>query len=196
MRVFIGVFIFCLPCMALDKLVIIGDSLTEGYGVDKEFSYPTVLQGKMQQAKLNYQVINGGVSGSTTASGLSRLKWFLKAKPKIVMIALGANDGLRGIDLKMSQKNLQQMIEKCQQEKIKVVLAGMHLPPNYGKEYTTKFRAMFMELKRQNQLTFIPFLLEGVAGKPDLNIADGIHPNEKGYVIVAENVFKHIKELL
>ena len=180
----------------MDKLVIIGDSLTEGYGVDKEFSYPTLLQGKMQQAKLNYQVINGGVSGSTTASGLSRLKWFLKAKPKIVMIALGANDGLRGIDLKMSQKNLQQMIEKCQQEKIKVVLAGMHLPPNYGKEYTTKFRAMFMELKRQNQLTFIPFLLEGVAGKPDLNIADGIHPNEKGYVIVAENVFKHIKELL
>ena len=145
---------------------------------------------------MNYQVVNGGVSGSTTASGLSRLNWFLKGNPKAVIIALGANDGLRGIKLKESKANLEKIILKAKSKNIKVFLAGMQLPPNYGKEYTSEFQKMFEELKKKHNVFYIPFLLKGVAGKKELNLEDGIHPNKKGHKIMAKTVYEEIKDLL
>ena len=178
------------------KIVIIGDSLTEGYGVEKSQAFPAKLEQVLEKNDHNYKVINGGVSGSTTSSGMSRLKWFLKAKPDLIILALGANDGLRGIKVEKSKKNLEEFIRKCKKENIPVVLAGMQIPPNYGKEYTEAFKKMYQELAAKYELSQIPFLIEGVAGVAELNIEDGIHPNEKGHSIIANNVYKHIKELL
>jgi acyl-CoA thioesterase-1 len=179
-----------------DKLLILGDSLTEGYGVNEEYSFPSVLETILKENHFNYKVLNGGVSGSTTASGKSRLRWFLKAKPKVLIIALGANDGLRGIKVSESIKNLEEIIAMAKAKNIKIVLAGMLLPPNYGEKYTSDFKKMFVNLTKKHKLSSIPFLLEGVAGNKDLNIEDGIHPNRKGYQIIAKNVFKQIKDLL
>ena len=127
---------------------------------------------------------------------MSRLNWFLKAKPDLIILALGANDGLRGIKVEKSQKNLEDFISKCQKEDIPVILAGMQLPPNYGKEYTSAFKKMFQEVANKYKVPQIPFLIEGVAGKPELNIEDGIHPNPKGHIIIAQNVFLYIKDYL
>ena len=181
---------------AQKKILILGDSLTEGYGVDEDYSFPAILEKKLQKEKLPYKIINGGVSGSTTASGKSRLKWFLKANPSILILALGANDGLRGLKLEQSKNNLEEIIKMAKAKNMKIVIAGMMVPPNYGKEYTTKFKAMFIDLAKKYNATLIPFLLEGVAGVKELNIEDGIHPNSKGYVIVADTVYKYIKDLL
>lgn len=181
---------------ASEKILIIGDSLTEGYGIEQEFSYPAVLEALLKKKGHQYDVINGGVSGSTTSSGLTRLKWFLKSKPKIMILALGANDGLRGIELKKSKKNLEDIIVKAKQLSIQVVLAGMQLPPNYGKEYTGQFKQMYLDLVSKHKVHFIPFLIKGVAGKPELNIEDGIHPNVEGHIIIANTVYESIKELL
>jgi acyl-CoA thioesterase-1 len=178
------------------KILILGDSLTEGHQLDKVDSFPSQLENILSEKKLDYKVLNGGVSGSTTASGLSRLKWFLKAKPSIIIIALGANDGLRGIKLKDSKKNLEDLIVKSQESGLKVVIAGMEIPPNYGKEYTAQFRAIFPELAKKYKVNLIPFLLKDVAGKKDLNLEDGIHPNAKGYKIIAKTVFEEIKGML
>ncbi|MEE2671520.1 MAG: arylesterase [Bdellovibrionota bacterium] len=178
------------------KLVIIGDSITEGYGLSKEKAYPAVLEKMIQKNGHNYKVINGGISGSTTSSAMSRLTWFLRSKPDMIILALGANDGLRGIKVDVSKANLEKFIEKCQQEKVKVVIAGMQVPPNYGEEYGKAFRQMYKDIISKYKIPSIPFLIEGVAGKAELNIEDGIHPNEKGHEIVAQNVYKHIKELL
>lgn len=190
------ILIFAFPAFSSKKILIIGDSLTEGYGVNEEFSFPSVLESILISKKLDYKVINGGVSGSTTASGQSRLKWFLKAKPEILIIALGANDGLRGIKIEKTRKNLEVIIKMAQDKKIKTVLAGMQLPPNYGKQYTQDFKKLFISLVKKYKLQSIPFLLEGVAGKKELNIEDGIHPNRAGYKVIAKNVFENIKDLL
>ncbi len=178
------------------KLVIIGDSITEGYGLSKEKAYPAVLEKMIQKSGHNYKVINGGISGSTTSSAMSRLTWFLRSKPDMIILALGANDGLRGIKVDVSKANLEKFIEKCQQVKVKVVIAGMQVPPNYGEEYGKAFRQMYKDIISKYKIPSIPFLIEGVAGKAELNIEDGIHPNEKGHEIVAQNVYKHIKEFL
>ncbi len=188
------------PCFAgaekktgqLSKLIVVGDSLTEGYGVSKEKAYPALLEKKLLAAKMNWEVINSGISGSTTASAISRIKWVLKSKPNLIMLALGANDGLRGLKPVESRKNLQAAIEVIQKAQIPLVLAGMMMPPNYGKEYQKEFEKIYADLARSNKLIFIPFLIEGVGGKLDLNLADGIHPNEKGHVIIADHVFKSI----
>ena len=176
-----------------EKILVLGDSLTEGYGIDQEYSYPSVLAQILKQNGHNYTVINGGVSGSTTASGKSRLKWFLKSKPTILILALGANDGLRGINLDQSQKNLEDIIALAKKNKLVIFLAGMELPPNYGVEYTTKFKKMFSLLIKKYSLSEIPFLLEGVAGKKEYNIEDGIHPNSEGHKILAKTVYKYLK---
>ncbi len=181
---------------AQDKILIIGDSLTEGYGVDAQYAYPTRLQEILLKNKLNYRVVNAGVSGATTASGLQSLKWYLKGKPKILIIALGANDGLRGIDVKTSEKNLEKMILLAKEKNIVTVIAGMQIPPNYGEDYGQKFKGLFALLARKYKLHLIPFLLEGVAGKKELNIEDGIHPNKDGHKVMASTVYKYIKELL
>jgi acyl-CoA thioesterase-1 len=182
--------------IAQTKIVCLGDSLTEGYGVSKEQAYPYLLEKLFIKNQLKVKVINAGISGSTTASAPKRLKWYLRAKPDIVLLALGANDGLRGVELKTSKANLAKTIEMAQLKKIKVVLAGMKLPPNYGKKYVTEFEKMYSDLAKKYQLTLIPFLLEGVGGQKELNQADGIHPNEKGYQVVAQKLYHQLRPLL
>lgn len=181
----------------IKKILILGDSLTAGYGIDQSDAFPAVLEKKIIiNGHKNYRVINGGVSGSTTASGKSRLKWFLKSKPFILILALGANDGLRGLKLEQSEQNLESIIVEAKKVGIKVVLGGMQLPVNYGKEYREKFQKMYETLHKKHKITFIPFLLKDVGGKKELNISDGIHPNVEGHKIVAENVYKYLGPLL
>jgi len=184
------------PFASAKTLLILGDSLTEGLGVAKEKAYPALVEKKLKAAGKDITVINGGNSGSTTASGPSRLRWHLKAKPDALLLALGANDGLRGLDLTESEKNLSQTIALAQEKKLKVILAGMKVPPNYGKEYSDRFEKMFETLAKQHKVPLIPFLLKDVGGVRSLNQADGIHPNEKGHEIIAETVFEEVKKRL
>ena len=180
-----------------DTILFLGDSLTEGLGVTKEDAFPKLVETMIQtELKKDVTVINGGVSGSTTSDGLDRLKWYMKKKPSIVFLALGANDGLRGFDLKQSQENLEEIIKYAQESNAKVLLAGMLIPPNYGPKYSENFRKMYEQLKDKYKLKNMPFLLEGVAGNKELNQRDGIHPNEQGHKIIAKNVFEFIKEEL
>jgi acyl-CoA thioesterase-1 len=176
-------------------ILFLGDSLTAGYGVEKEQAYPALIEKKLQK-KYQVKILNGGVSGSTSASGVSRLRWFLKAKPDILVLILGANDGLRGIKLEESKKNLEKIILKAKEEKLEVVLAQMLLPPNYGKEYTEQFKQMYVELKDKHKLSWIPFILKDVAGKQSMNIEDGIHPNVKGHEKIAENLIPYLEPYL
>ncbi len=178
------------------RIVILGDSLTEGYGVTKDSAFPAILEQMLKKKKANIVVINSGVSGSTTASGPNRLNWILKSHPDMVLIALGSNDGLRGFKVEETKKNLAQMIEEVKKQKIKVLLAGFKMPPNYGKDYTQKFAAIFPDLAKKYQIPLIPFLLDGVAGDKNLNQTDMIHPNEKGHKKIAESVFPYIEKLL
>lgn len=178
-----------------NTLLFLGDSLTEGFGVNKEEAYPQIVKTLIQsERKKNVTIINGGVSGSTTSDGLARLKWYLKKKPSIVFIALGTNDGLRGLNLEESQKNLEEIITFAQNSHAKVLLAGMLIPPNYGPEYSERFKQIYEQLKVTYKLRSMAFLLDGVAGKKELNQRDGIHPNEEGHKIIAKHVFEFIKE--
>ncbi|WP_413291805.1 arylesterase [Bdellovibrio sp. HCB185ZH] len=179
---------------AQKKLIVLGDSITEGYGVSKEAAYPALLEKKLHEAgKKDWSIINAGVSGSTTASGISRMKWLFKSKPDVVFLALGANDGLRGLKVEESQKNLASAIEYAQKEKVEVILGGLYMPPNYGADYTAKFKKMYEDLAKKYKLTFIPFILDKVAGNPKYNLADGIHPNEEGHKIIADTIFNALK---
>ena len=178
-----------------DTILFLGDSLTEGLGVTKDEAFPKLVKILIQkELKKDISIINAGVSGSTTSDGLDRLKWYLKKKPSIVFLALGANDGLRGLDLKQSQKNLEEIIKYAQESGAKVLLAGMLIPPNYGPEYSENFRKMYEEIKDKYKLKSMPFLLDQVAGNKNLNQSDGIHPNEQGHKTIAKNVFEFIKE--
>ena len=185
---------FSLKAEALCVLCL-GDSLTEGYGLSDDRAYPSILQQTLNINGFEHiKVINAGVSGATTASGLGRLKWALKArsKPNILFLALGANDGLRGLEVQNSKDNLRKIIRVAKQHQIKVILAGMKMPPNYGKAYTERFEGLFAELANEEEILFIPFLLKGVAARPDLNLTDGIHPNEKGQVKISETIYPFI----
>ena len=187
------IFIFLLlstsPLMA-DTILFMGDSLTEGYQLSKEEAYPALIERELNKNKKNVKVINGGVSGATSASGLRRLDWYLKAKPDIMVLALGANDGLRGLKIDQTEKNLAEVIEKAQKRGMTVILAGMKMPTNMGISYRTKFESIFPKLAKKYSLKLIPFILEGVGGKPEFNLPDGIHPNPKGHEIMAKNVLK------
>lgn len=178
------------------RIVFLGDSLTEGYGVAKEKAYPALIDQKIKAAKMDWQVINAGVSGSTSASAKSRLDWQLKSKPEIIVIALGANDGLRGFKPTDTRENLEEAIVKAKASGARVVLAGMEMPPNYGDKYRDDFRKVYPALAKELKIDLIPFLLDKVGGSKDLNLEDGIHPNEKGYVIVADNVWKTLEPIL
>jgi acyl-CoA thioesterase-1 len=178
------------------RIVAFGDSLTAGFGVGADEAYPARLQRRLQEQGLHYRVINAGVSGDTTAGGLRRLDWVLKSRPEVVILELGANDGLRGLNLEQTKSNLERIIQRCQNASVTVVLAGMKLPPNYGADYTKGFEAMYPELARQYRLTLIPFFLDGVAGSAELNQADGIHPTSEGYRIIADKVLETVKPLL
>ena len=178
-------------------ILCLGDSLTEGFGIAPEQSYPQLLERRLrEQGHPRARVINAGISGSTTASAVSRLRWQLRSRPDVMVLALGGNDGLRGLDLAQTGKNLSDAIALARAENVVVVLAGMRLPPNYGADYTERFEALFPALARQHGVALIPFLLEGVAADPELNLPDGIHPNAKGYEIVVENVLSTLLPLL
>ncbi|MEA1920775.1 MAG: arylesterase [Campylobacterota bacterium] len=178
-------------------IVFLGDSLTEGYGLEREEAFPNIVQ-TLIETKLNkkMKVINAGVSGSTSSDGLARLKWYLKREPSVIFIALGANDGLRGLDLKESQKNLESIISIALASQAKVLLAGMLIPPNYGQAYSENFKNMYLKLADKYSLKLMPFLLDGVAGEKALNQSDGIHPNKEGQQRIANNVFEFIKSEL
>lgn len=178
-------------------ILFLGDSLTEGLGVAQKDAFPNLVENMIKtKLKKDIKIINGGVSGSTTSDALSRLKWYLKRKPDIVFIALGANDGLRGLNLQQSQKNLEEIVEFAQKSKAKVLLAGMLIPPNYGPEYAKRFKKMYEEIKDKYKLKSMPFLLDGVAGEKELNQSDGIHPNAQGHKYIAKEVYKFLKEEL
>ncbi len=179
------------------KLVVLGDSLTEGIGVAKEAAYPALVEKKIHDSgKKEWTVVNAGVSGSTTASVVGRLKWLFKSKPDLLLIVMGANDGLRGLKIEESEKNLAAAIEFAQAQKVPVALGGLYVPPNYGKDYTEKFKKMYLDLSRKYKTPLIPFILDKVAGDPKYNQADGIHPNEAGHKIIADTVYQEIKGLL
>ncbi len=178
-----------------NTILFLGDSLTEGLGVSKEDAFPKLVENLIQtELHKSIIVINGGVSGSTTSDGLARLKWYMKKKPYLVFLALGVNDGLRGLDLEQSQKNLEEIIKYAQKYNAKVLLAGMLMPPNYGPEYSAQFKEMYQKIKVKYKLKSMSFLLDGIAGKKEFNQRDGIHPNEKGHKYIAKKVFEFIKE--
>ena len=184
---------------AEDKTILFfGDSLTAGYQVEPEDSFPGRIEAKLRAEGLPYTTVNAGVSGDTTSSGLRRLAWVLRGKVDIFVLELGANDGLRGLPLEMTRENLQRMIDavRTKQPQAQIVLVGMQIPPNLGSEYVRDFRNIFVDLAQKNQLPLVPFLLEGVAGNAELNLPDGIHPTAKGYERVAENVWKVLEPLL
>lgn len=180
----------------IPRIVAFGDSLTAGFGVSSEESYPSHLQRLLDKAGYRYKVINAGVSGETTAGGLRRLPWVLKSHPKIVILELGANDGLRGHPLKETYANLEQIVQGLQQADVQVVLAGMKMPPNYGLDYTTEFESMYEQLARQYRVTLVPFFLDGVAAQPEFNQADGLHPTGEGYQIIVQNMMPILEPLL
>jgi acyl-CoA thioesterase I len=179
-------------------ILFYGDSLTAGYGLDKEQAFPAIIERVINTTEDKYKVINAGLSGETTAGGLSRLNWILKEPVDIFVLELGANDGLRGLPLDQTENNLQTIIDKVKEQNpnVRVVIAGMMVPPNLGQQYTDEFKAIFPRLAKKNKASLIPFLLNGVAGKEDLNLTDGIHPNVEGHKIVADNVMMVLKPLL
>ncbi len=178
------------------RIVAFGDSLTAGLGVQANDSYPAQLQRRLDSLGYHYRVINAGVSGDTTAGGLRRVSWILSSKPELVILELGANDGLRGLRIDETHNNLHRIISQLQEARVLVILAGMKLPPNYGQDYTTQFETMYRTLVKEHQLPFIPFFLEGVGGTPSLNQADGIHPTSEGYQVVVEHLLKVLRPVL
>ena len=172
------------------SIVVFGDSISAAYGIEVNKGWVAKLQHKLKQQKKDYQVINASVSGETTSGGLSRLSQVLSQyQPQILILELGGNDGLRGQPPKLMQQNLQKMIQQAKQQKIKVVLLGMKIPPNYGKAYNQAFEKAFVDVANTEQVPFVPFFLEGVGGNDDLMQADGIHPNEKGQDRLLQNVW-------
>ena len=178
------------------QIVVLGDSLTAGLGLLDTESYPHVLQEKIDRDGFKYQVVNAGVSGDTSAGGLRRLDWALEGDVRVLILALGANDGLRGLPVAEMKTNLARIIEAARAKNIVVILAGMEAPPNYGAEYAAAFRQAYRDLARQYHLQFVPFLLDKVAGQAALNQGDGIHPNPQGAAIVADTVWNVLKPLL
>lgn len=179
-------------------ILFFGNSLTAGLGVETSEAFPALIQDKIDSLKMPYKVINAGLSGETTAGGKERINWLLRQKVDIFVLELGANDGLRGIPVKETAKNLQDIIDqvKVKNPDVELVMAGMEVPPNMGDVYVTEFRGVFRQVAEKNDMAFVPFLLDGVGGIAGLNQADGIHPTVKGHEILAENVWKVLKDIL
>ena len=179
-------------------ILFLGDSLTAGRGVEESQAFPALIQEKIREKNLPFEVVNAGLSGDTSAGGLSRLDWILQRPIDVLVLELGANDGLRGLPVAAMKRNLQSIIDrvKAKNPQVKIVIAGMEIPPNYGANYAADFRAAFPELAAKNHAALIPFLLEGVGGHLDLNQADHIHPTAAGHKIVAENVWRVLEPLL
>lgn len=174
------------------KIIALGDSLTAGLGVDPDLSYPAQLQKRLETEGYRYRVVNAGVSGETSSGTLSRLNWILSQNPDIVILEIGANDGLRGIETALVEKNLQEILKTLRERGVITIFAGMKMVRNLGDEYTARFNQMYPRLAKANNVIFMPFFLEGVATVRDLNRADGIHPNEEGYSRIVENLFPYV----
>jgi len=183
---------------ATKNILFFGTSLTAGYGLDPSEAYPTLIQNKIDSLKLPYKVINGGLSGETSAAGKSRIPWLLKQKIAIFVLEMGANDGLRGVSVAEATKNMQSIIDqvKAKYPNAKMIIAGMQMPPNMGSNYTTDFKEMYPKLAAKNNMVLVPFLLDKVGGIAKLNQKDGIHPTAEGAKILAENVWVHLKPQL
>lgn len=201
----VGKFIWIIVCTLLiqgsttiQTILFYGDSLTAGSGVSIEETFPAIVEAKLKQAGIACKVVNAGLSGETSAGGLARIDWVLRQKVDIFILELGGNDGLRGLPLEQTKANLQAIIDKVKGKypNVRIVIAGMMVPPNMGPEYSAQFKNLYPDLSRTNKATLIPFLLEGVGGVEKLNLADGIHPNPEGHKIVAETVYKVIRPML
>jgi len=179
-------------------ILFLGDSITAGYGLDPEQAFPALIQEKIDAKSWKFKVVNAGQSGDTSAGGLNRLDWLLKNRVDILILELGANDGLRGLPAETTRKNLQAIIDRTKDKypEAKVIVAGMKVPPNMGGDYGRKFEAVFVDLAKKNNAVLIPFELAEVGGRRELNLADGIHPTAKGHEIVAANVWKVLEPLL
>jgi acyl-CoA thioesterase-1 len=177
------------------RIVLLGDSLTAGLGLPESEAYPALLQKKLDDDGYEYEIVNAGVSGDTTAGGLRRLDWALEGDVRILVVALGGNDALRGLSIDDMRRNLETIIERARSRGVKVLLAGMEAPPNYGQEYTVKFRQVYRDLARAHEVTLVPFLLDGVAGQARLNQADGIHPNAEGARLIAETIWRTLQPM-
>jgi acyl-CoA thioesterase I len=179
-------------------ILFLGDSLTAGYGLDRSKAYPALIQGEIDSRGWKFRVINAGQSGDTSAGGLDRLGWLLKQRINVLVLELGANDGLRGLPVEVTRRNLQAIIDrtKAKYPGVRVVIAEMQVPPNMGREYGDRFKAIFSDLAERNRAVLIPFLLDGVGGVPELNLPDGIHPTARGHERVAQNVWSVLEPLL
>jgi acyl-CoA thioesterase-1 len=177
------------------RIVALGDSLTAGLGLPATAAYPSLLEQRLKDSAVDFEVVNAGISGDTSAGGLERLDWALQGDVRVLIVALGANDGLRGLPVEQLRRNLAQIIERAQARGITVILAGMEAPPNYGRDYIASFHKVYPELAAQYRVAFVPFLLQGVAGTPSLNQRDGIHPTQAGARIVADNVWSALKPI-
>ena len=181
---------------ATTNILFLGDSLTEGQGVDEQQSFPRLVERNLLAKKIYVAVTNGGVSGSTSASGEGRLKWHLKKKIDILVLELGANDGLRGLKIPETEKNLRKIIKIAKENKVKVLLLGLLMPPNYGKKYVTDFKNMYEKISRVEKIPLMPFILKDVAGITHYNQADGIHPNASGHEVIAKAVTDFVEKNL
>ena len=179
-------------------VLFLGDSITAGYGLDITQAYPALIQEKIDAKNWPFKVVNAGQSGDTTAGGLNRVDWLLRSRIDVLFLELGANDGLRGLPAENVQKNLQAIIDrvKTKYPEVKIVIAGMKVPPNMGRSYSDQFQSIFVSLAKKNNAPLIPFILEGVGGIRDLNLPDGIHPTARGHEIVAANVWKALEPVL
>lgn len=177
-------------------IVALGDSLTAGYGVAPHEAYPALLEAALRREGYRYRVLNAGVSGDTSAGGLRRVDWVLRSRPEVAIVALGANDGLRGLPVPAMRENLERIVRRFQEAGARVLLAGMRIPPNYGADYAREFAAAFPAVARSTGARLMPFLLKGVAANPALNQADGIHPNGAGHGAIADRLLTHLKPLL
>jgi acyl-CoA thioesterase-1 len=184
------------PTAALPRIVFLGDSLTAGLGLRPPDSVPALIQARLDAAGYRYEVVNAGVSGDTSAGGLSRLEWSLDGNVEVLVLELGANDGLRGLPPSQLKRNLEEIITRAKQRGITVILTGMEAPPNYGAAYTSEFRQVYRDLADAHDVTFMPFYLEGVAGNPALNQPDGIHPNAAGSRILERAVWQVLEPVL
>ena len=185
------------PAPAAERvIVVLGDSLTAGHGVTAEEAYPALLEHHLRRAGFAYRVVNAGVSGDTSAGGLRRLDWVLRSQPEIVIVALGANDGLRGVPIAALRDNLMAIVTRLQAAGARVLLVGMRVPPNYGATYANAFAEAYGEVARRTSAAFLPFLLDGVGGEASLNQADGIHPNAAGQRAVADRIWPLLQPLL
>lgn len=182
--------------VARPRIVFLGDSLTAGLGLPREQAVPSLIQARLDAEGYRYEVVNAGNSGDTSAGGLSRLDWSLDGDVDVLVIELGANDGLRGLPPSQLKRNLNEIITRAKQRGITVILTGMEAPPNYGPAYTSEFRQVFRDVAREHDVAFVPFFLEGVAGMPGLNLRDGIHPNAEGARIIEQTMWRALEPVL